>query len=302
MNDYRTHDGIDIACKAGDEVFAVSGGTIQNVYYDPLMGYCVSIDHGKGMVTTYKNLAESLPEGIHPKAAVELLARRKGEAVAAEVTGGRHFSARRNLHALAWISYLAENGPEGAERESLTAQARRLEELSRFELLLEGEADADTLAALREEAIYTSSVKERRAHERELPFGNRIIHERNRYHLSASLTGHSKRGSRHYWETVISLCLDGSEPFTPEIDTLTVDGAFNAASRGGVTLPQDKFSSQVILSSEIGLNGVRSPLSVDLILDIAYISAVKCGSCEIKVSGTEYIDGWAVMDCQVYLY
>jgi len=64
MNDYRTHDGIDIACKAGDDVFAVSGGTIQNVYYDPLMGYCVSIDHGKGMVTTYKNLAESLPEGI----------------------------------------------------------------------------------------------------------------------------------------------------------------------------------------------------------------------------------------------
>ena len=64
MNDYRPPEGIDIACKVGDEVFAVCAGTIQNVYYDPLMGYCVSIDHGKGMVTTYKNLSEEMPENV----------------------------------------------------------------------------------------------------------------------------------------------------------------------------------------------------------------------------------------------
>ena len=43
---------------------------------------------------------ESLPAGIHPKAAVELLARRKGEAVAAEVTGDCLILAADTLVAL----------------------------------------------------------------------------------------------------------------------------------------------------------------------------------------------------------
>jgi len=72
MNDYRTHEGVDIACRVGDDVFAVSAGTIKNVYYDALMGYCVSIDHGKGMVTTYKNLAEELPKDIVEGAKVSM--------------------------------------------------------------------------------------------------------------------------------------------------------------------------------------------------------------------------------------
>lgn len=64
MNDYRTHEGVDIACKVGDDVFAVCAGEVQSIYYDALMGYCVSIDHGKGMVTTYKNLGENMAENI----------------------------------------------------------------------------------------------------------------------------------------------------------------------------------------------------------------------------------------------
>lgn len=92
MNDYRTHDGIDITCKAGDEVFAVCAGTIQNVYYDPLMGYCVSIDHGKGMVTTYKNLAEELPENIVEGAKVTMGQKiaTVGQSAIAEVSDSTH--------------------------------------------------------------------------------------------------------------------------------------------------------------------------------------------------------------------
>jgi murein DD-endopeptidase MepM/ murein hydrolase activator NlpD len=64
MNDYRTHDGVDIACNAGDDVFAVAKGVIKNVYVDPLMGNCISIQHETGIVTTYKNLSDDIPENI----------------------------------------------------------------------------------------------------------------------------------------------------------------------------------------------------------------------------------------------
>ena len=63
LGDYRTHKGIDISASAGSEVRACSGGKIDGVYYDPFMGYCVSISHGDGVVSYYKNLGEDLPEG-----------------------------------------------------------------------------------------------------------------------------------------------------------------------------------------------------------------------------------------------
>lgn len=62
LGDYRTHSGIDISANAGSEVKACLDGKINGVYYDPFMGYCVSIEHSDGMVSHYKNLGETLPE------------------------------------------------------------------------------------------------------------------------------------------------------------------------------------------------------------------------------------------------
>ena len=64
MNDYRTHNGVDISASLGSPVAAVADGTILDVYSDPMMGMCVSIDHGEGLVSSYKNLSYDLPEGI----------------------------------------------------------------------------------------------------------------------------------------------------------------------------------------------------------------------------------------------
>lgn len=61
LGDYRVHKGIDISAEAGSEVKACLDGTIENVYYDYMMGYCVSISHGDGTVSHYKNLGEELP-------------------------------------------------------------------------------------------------------------------------------------------------------------------------------------------------------------------------------------------------
>ena len=56
MGDWRTHDGIDIAAKAGTTVLAASSGTVRSVTDDTLMGTTVVLEHEGGYETTYANL------------------------------------------------------------------------------------------------------------------------------------------------------------------------------------------------------------------------------------------------------
>ena len=46
MNDWRTHDGIDIAVKEGDEVVSVGKGKVSRVVVDSSYGYTVEVDYG----------------------------------------------------------------------------------------------------------------------------------------------------------------------------------------------------------------------------------------------------------------
>lgn len=64
MQDYRVHCGIDIEASEGSRVVAAAGGTITNAYEDPMMGYTLEITHTDGFVTVYRNLDETLPDGI----------------------------------------------------------------------------------------------------------------------------------------------------------------------------------------------------------------------------------------------
>ncbi len=64
MNDYRVHLGVDIATAADSPVYAAADGTVQKIWKDPLMGYSLAIKHGGNSVTVYKNLAETLADGI----------------------------------------------------------------------------------------------------------------------------------------------------------------------------------------------------------------------------------------------
>ena len=63
MADWRTHDGVDIACSLGDEVIAPAGGTVVNVWQDDLMGTCVELDHANGVHSILCNLAAEPPVG-----------------------------------------------------------------------------------------------------------------------------------------------------------------------------------------------------------------------------------------------
>lgn len=60
---WQTHNGIDIACTAGDEVRAMASGVISSVEEDPLWGICVTIDHENGMFSRYCSLNPGLAVG-----------------------------------------------------------------------------------------------------------------------------------------------------------------------------------------------------------------------------------------------
>lgn len=64
MNDYRTHLGVDLSANLGDEVLAVADGVVTNVWDDPFMGKCVSIEHTGKAVSIYKNLDPEVSDGI----------------------------------------------------------------------------------------------------------------------------------------------------------------------------------------------------------------------------------------------
>ncbi|MBO5212127.1 MAG: M23 family metallopeptidase [Clostridia bacterium] len=64
MGDYRTHLGVDIEAELGTEVLAVADGVITNVWDDPFMGTCISVEHSGNAVSIYKNLDPVVKEGI----------------------------------------------------------------------------------------------------------------------------------------------------------------------------------------------------------------------------------------------
>ncbi len=59
MSDWRTHNGVDFACKNGDKVFAIADGTVQDIYTDEYYGTSVLLNHGGGLQTVYTGLAVS---------------------------------------------------------------------------------------------------------------------------------------------------------------------------------------------------------------------------------------------------
>lgn len=56
MRDWRTHDGMDIACGVGTQVRAAMAGTVERVYDDDFLGTVVQLQHEGGYTTVYANL------------------------------------------------------------------------------------------------------------------------------------------------------------------------------------------------------------------------------------------------------
>ncbi|MDR3645368.1 MAG: M23 family metallopeptidase [Clostridia bacterium] len=60
MDDWRVHNGIDIAAKAGTPVVADADGTVTSIKEDLLLGETVVISHGSGLTSTFANLTKQV--------------------------------------------------------------------------------------------------------------------------------------------------------------------------------------------------------------------------------------------------
>ena len=60
LEDWRTHNGVDIAAEEGTPVCAACDGTVLSVTEDPLMGVTVVLEHTGGFTSTYACLGEEV--------------------------------------------------------------------------------------------------------------------------------------------------------------------------------------------------------------------------------------------------
>ena len=96
LEDWRTHNGVDLAAELGAPVSAVLDGEVLSVTNDPLLGTTITLNHGDGLMTVYGNLA--------PDVTVE-----QGDTVTAgETLGSVGDTAAGEVNEGAWIHFAVE--------------------------------------------------------------------------------------------------------------------------------------------------------------------------------------------------
>lgn len=60
LNEWRTHDGIDIKSETGKTVKSCADGTVTEVKEDPLWGVCVTVKHSGGYTSYYYGLDKNV--------------------------------------------------------------------------------------------------------------------------------------------------------------------------------------------------------------------------------------------------
>lgn len=90
LKEWRTHPGIDIEASTGTEVKAALGGTVEEITEDPLMGICITLDHGNGLKTFYANLSTGNMVTVGQKVDKGQIISGVGNTASAEILDGPH--------------------------------------------------------------------------------------------------------------------------------------------------------------------------------------------------------------------
>lgn len=207
----------------------------------------------------------------------------------------------RELHILAWYSYLIDSEEDSEKKASLLRKYDSLKEICLFSGVEVGLSE-DRRLDLMKRSVSLCTADETAKAIRTAMRGTEIVHTRNRYLLTHELNGHIKRGRLHIWEHPLSMKADKSLTEPPKFNKLRVVRTSIDISRGGITLERRRDCCQIFCESEIQIGNALHPIELDLILDISYVSATKCGECEIRVKRYSLQDGYLVMDCQIVLY
>ena len=64
LNEYRTHNGMDILSEAGSDVKVMASGVVTEISDHPLLGHSVSVLHAGNLTTVYRNLVSEEIDGI----------------------------------------------------------------------------------------------------------------------------------------------------------------------------------------------------------------------------------------------
>lgn len=218
-------------------------------------------------------------------------------------SGWRTYYKDHPLHTLAWCCLWLEKCTEGTEEYTRAFELKKnLIDKCHFAGISTEEVLGEGRDRIMRESVYLSSAEEMWNAKDDSSLGAKIEHARNRYSVKLDLAGHGKRGKMHFWESTMSLPIEKDNGKPPRISKLEIRETNNRVSRGGITLEHDKMTSQVICYSEITVDEIKHPFEIDMILDIAYISAVKCSVGEIKIKSHRIEFGYIVMDIQVFLY
>ena len=219
------------------------------------------------------------------------------------ISESRSYYKKHSLHTLAWCSYLLDFLPSGSKSfYDMSERCRQLRDICAFEGIDPHINSDEERYLLMRECVYLSTNDEREHASEEAKLGFQILHRRNRYVLECDLHGHSKRGRMHFWNATVSIEAASEHAPVPKFDKLKISETRHVIERGGAVLDLGKTVSQSIYYSEITIDEVKHPFELDLILDISYISAVKCGEGEIRVLDHSVRDGHVIMTVQIFLY
>lgn len=61
LKDWRTHDGIDIACEKGSDILAAADGVVEEIKKDPLWGNVIVLRHPDSKLSYYCGVSEIIP-------------------------------------------------------------------------------------------------------------------------------------------------------------------------------------------------------------------------------------------------
>ncbi|MCD8384448.1 MAG: peptidoglycan DD-metalloendopeptidase family protein [Clostridiales bacterium] len=108
LEDWRTHNGVDLAAQVGEEVYAALDGEVLSVENDPLLGTVITLNHGDGLMTIYGNLSEEVAVRQGDKVSAGQVIGTVGETAAGETNEGGwlHFAVKKDGVLVDPIEYL----------------------------------------------------------------------------------------------------------------------------------------------------------------------------------------------------
>ncbi len=91
LEDWRTHNGVDLSAEVGDDVVAAWSGQVVSVREDAVLGTTVTIDCGEGYTTVYGNLDKNVAVSAGNQVSAGDVIGSVGETAGGETHGGDGF-------------------------------------------------------------------------------------------------------------------------------------------------------------------------------------------------------------------